>query len=157
MAEIIFMGAWVRHRSFCMVSRLSKPQCKFWCLFSWNPKVLKCFDSILVAKFLEIIICSMVEENLEHKGAFVLCTLFLVYVILCCIWKKEVSTFKYFPLYDTTLEEVLNSFSDMRTFGCGLPRKTEGSVLRRVFTCICIFFLAMFQFLGDSKFGAQER
>ena len=97
-----------------MVSRLSKPQWKFWCLFSWNPKVLKCFDSILVAKFLEIIIRSMVEENLEHKGAFVLCTLFLVYVILCCIWKKEVSTFKYFPLYDTILEEV-NSFLDMCT------------------------------------------
>jgi len=52
---------------------------------------------MLVTKRFKIIICRMVEKNFEHKRVSVP---FCIYVILFCIWKEEVSTFKSFPLSD---------------------------------------------------------
>jgi hypothetical protein len=52
---------------------------------------------MLVRKCFEIIICRMVEENLEHKR---LSVPFCIYVILYAAFGRKFSTFKSFPVSD---------------------------------------------------------
>lgn len=115
---------------------------------------------MLVTKRFKIIIHRMVEEDFEHNINQCLYSFAFMLFYAAFRWRKFQLSRDY--LYQICVE-VLQRFLSIRhmqrftkgsligryKYGCSLHAKPEGSIVRRVFTCVHMFFPSCVSNLRD--------